>query len=37
MFAGEEIDESLLASLIQASWDRVVDGLPRKDQKRLRP
>ena len=37
VYAGEEIDESLLASLIQASWDRVVDGLPRKDQRRLRP
>ncbi|PTA87694.1 hypothetical protein CWM66_25330 [Kosakonia sp. H7A] len=37
VYAGEEIDESLLASLIQASWDRVVDGLSRKQQQRLRP
>lgn len=37
VYAGEEINESLLASLIQESWDRVVDGLPRKDQRRLRP
>ena len=37
VYAGEEIDEALLASLIQASWDRVVDGLSRKEQQRLRP
>ncbi|KIS42629.1 MmcQ/YjbR family DNA-binding protein [Kosakonia radicincitans] len=37
VYAGEEIDESLLASLIQTSWDRVVDGLSRKEQQRLRP
>ena len=37
VYAGDEIDLSLLESLIQHSWDRVVDTLPRKDQKRLRP
>ncbi len=37
VYAGDAIDLSLLESLIQHSWDRVVDTLPRKDQKRLRP
>ncbi|XTZ39524.1 MmcQ/YjbR family DNA-binding protein [Salmonella enterica] len=37
VYAGDDINQSLLTSLIQSSWDRVVDGLPRKDQRRLRP
>lgn len=37
VYAGDEIDESLLASLIQDSWDLVVSTLPRKAQQRLRP
>lgn len=37
VYAGDEIDLPLLESLIQHAWDRVVDTLSRKDQKRLRP
>ncbi|VFS15936.1 Uncharacterized protein conserved in bacteria [Yokenella regensburgei] len=34
---GEDISEDLLAELIADSWHLVVDKLPKKDQKRLRP
>jgi len=37
VFASDAIDEALLASLIEDSWNLVVDGLSRKEQKRLRP
>ncbi|MGK0736341.1 MmcQ/YjbR family DNA-binding protein [Yokenella regensburgei] len=34
---GEDISEDLLTELIADSWHLVVDKLPKKDQKRLRP
>ncbi len=37
VYAGDDISPDLLADLIQASWDRVVDKLPKRAQKRLRP
>jgi len=37
VYAGDDITPELLADLIQASWDRVVDKLPKRAQKRLRP
>ncbi len=37
MYPGEEISEALLRDLINDSWNLVVDGLAKRDQKRLRP
>ena len=37
VYPGDDITESLLAELVNDSWHRVVDGLPKRDQKRLRP
>ncbi|EPI2800041.1 MmcQ/YjbR family DNA-binding protein [Citrobacter koseri] len=37
VYAGDDITPSLLADLIGDSWNLVVDGLAKKDQKRLRP
>ncbi|POT58285.1 hypothetical protein C3432_10290 [Citrobacter amalonaticus] len=34
---GDDINESLLNELVNDSWNLVVDGLAKKDQKRLRP
>ncbi|KNC89110.1 MmcQ/YjbR family DNA-binding protein [Trabulsiella odontotermitis] len=34
---GEDISHELLADLIADSWNLVVDKLPKRDQKRLRP
>ena len=34
---GEDISEDLLAELIDDSWNLVVDKLPKKDQKWIRP
>ena len=37
VYPGEEISEALLRDLINDSWNLVVDGLAKRDQKRLRP
>ncbi|MBJ3591576.1 MmcQ/YjbR family DNA-binding protein [Salmonella enterica subsp. enterica serovar Saintpaul] len=37
VYPGDDIDESLLEDLVNASWHQVVNGLPKRDQKRLRP
>ncbi|MBJ8679875.1 MmcQ/YjbR family DNA-binding protein [Citrobacter freundii] len=37
VYPGDDITESLLAELVNDSWHRVVDGLPKRDQKCLRP
>lgn len=37
VYPGDDISESLLHDLLNDSWNRVVDGLAKKDQKRLRP
>jgi predicted DNA-binding protein (MmcQ/YjbR family) len=37
VYPGDDINESLLTELVNDSWHRVVDGLPKRDQKRLRP
>ncbi|HDC2659444.1 TPA: MmcQ/YjbR family DNA-binding protein [Salmonella enterica] len=37
VYAGEDITVSLLNDLINDSWDLVVDGLPKREQQRLRP
>lgn len=37
VYAGDDINESLLSDLVSDSWNRVVDGLPQKVQQRLRP
>lgn len=37
VYPGDDITESLLAELVNDSWHRVVDGLAKRDQKRLRP
>lgn len=33
MYPGEEISEALLRDLINDSWNLVVDGLAKRDQK----
>ncbi|EHP3776143.1 MmcQ/YjbR family DNA-binding protein [Salmonella enterica] len=37
VYAGEDITVSLLNDLINDSWNLVVDGLPKREQLRLRP
>ena len=37
IYPGEEISEALLRDLINDSWNLVVDGLAKRDQKRVRP
>ncbi|MZV69566.1 hypothetical protein LS38_24810, partial [Escherichia coli] len=37
VYPGEEISEALLRDLINDSWNLVVDGLAKRDQKRVRP
>ena len=37
MVPGEDISESLLAELIDDSWNQVVNKLAKKDRLRLRP
>ncbi len=37
VYPGEEISEALLRDLIDDSWNLVVDGLAKRDQKRVRP
>lgn len=37
VYPGDEITEALLLDLINDSWNLVVDGLSKRDQKRLRP
>lgn len=37
VYAGEDITVSLLNDLINDSWNLVVDGLPKREQQRLRP
>lgn len=37
IYAGEEISDGLVAELVTDSWNLVVDKLPKKDQKRIRP
>ena len=37
VYPGDDITESLLTVLVNDSWHRVVDGLAKRDQKRLRP
>ena len=37
VYPGEDINESLLEDLVNESWHQVVNGLPKRDQKRLRP
>ena len=37
VYPGEEISEALLPDLINDSWNLVVDGLAKRDQKRVRP
>lgn len=37
VYPGDDITESLLTELVNDSWHRVVDGLAKRDQKRLRP
>lgn len=34
---GDDISLSLLEELVADSWNLVVDGLPKRDQKRIRP
>ena len=34
---GDDITESLLEELVNDSWNLVVDGLPKRSQKRIRP
>lgn len=34
---GDDISASLLEELVNDSWNRVVDGLAKRDQKRFRP
>ncbi|STF44459.1 Uncharacterized protein conserved in bacteria [Escherichia coli] len=35
VYPGEEISEALLSDLINDSWNLVVDGLAKRDQKRV--
>lgn len=37
VYPGDDINESLLEDLVNESWHQVVNGLPKRDQKRLRP
>ncbi|NJB22454.1 hypothetical protein HC006_22805, partial [Escherichia coli] len=37
VYPGDEISEALLHDLINDSWNLVIDGLAKRDQKRLRP
>lgn len=37
VYPGDDISPGLLADLVQDSWNLVVDKLPKRDQKRLRP
>ena len=37
VYPGDEISEALLRDLIDDSWNLVVDGLSKRDQKRVRP
>lgn len=37
VYPGDDIHESLLEDLVNESWHQVVNGLPKRDQKRLRP
>lgn len=34
---GDDISLSLLEELVTDSWNLVVDGLPKRDQNRIRP
>lgn len=37
VYPGDDIDADLLEELITDSWERVVDTLPKREQKRFRP
>ncbi|MER1975503.1 MmcQ/YjbR family DNA-binding protein [Pseudocitrobacter faecalis] len=37
VYPGDDITPELLESLITDSWERVVDKLPKREQKRFRP
>lgn len=37
VYAGDDITADVLTSLVNDSWHRVVDNLPKREQKRLRP
>ncbi|MFG6655087.1 MmcQ/YjbR family DNA-binding protein [Scandinavium sp. M-37] len=37
VYGGDDISPDLVEDLITDSWHKVVDNLPKRDQKRLRP
>lgn len=37
LYASDDMTPELVSDLINDSWDLVVDKLPKKDQKRIRP
>jgi predicted DNA-binding protein (MmcQ/YjbR family) len=37
LYAGDDISPELVADLVLDSWNLVVDKLPKRDQKRIRP
>lgn len=37
VYGGDDISPELVEDLITDSWHKVVDNLPKRDQKRLRP